>query len=243
VDKYGVDFRNPFDQTPLMVAARMGHVELVERLLDLGADTALVDGNGMNAFQIALDRACADARYARGRLPVIWDCLAPPSLDVRVDDRLVKLDRHLMEYLMLSLALVLFYRRLASNWVLRRRTLMSTDFEEVLGHFPDVLVPERRKRRPYLSSILSKNEATRQGPYNRKLFLRIGHGHYLPNPGLALRVAGEWRGVYQLLEPQRLAAPYSDPRDLYPFARAARPALDAAALELRRLVTGLAQRA
>jgi len=70
------------------------------------------------------------------------------------------------------------------------------------------LVPERRKKRSYISSILAKNEVTREGPYNRKLFLRIGHGQYLPNPRLALRVAGEWRTLYELLVPQRLAFPY-----------------------------------
>jgi len=211
VDKYGVDFRNLFDQTPLMVASRMGHAELVERLLDLGADTGLVDGNGLNAYQIALERGCADPRFARTRLPAVWDRLAPPSLDVRVDDRLIRLDRHLMEYLMLSLALVLFYQRLAKNWAMTHQqghALASGDFEETLGHFPDSLVPERRKKRSYISSILAKNEITREGPYNRKLFLRIARGYYLPSPRLALRVEGEWRNLYELLVPQRLAVPY-----------------------------------
>ncbi len=205
VDKYGVDFRNVFAQTPLMIASRMGNAELAEVLLDRDADTGLVDGNGLNAFQISLERACADERYARAKLPAIFERLAPVSLDVQIDGRLVKLDRRLMEYLMLCIAMVLFYQRLGENWVSRRRLLSAADFAEVLGHFPESLVPARRKKRAYISSVLSKNELSRQGPYNRKLFLRVRHGQYLINPDLALRVEANWRRIYELLAPDRLA--------------------------------------
>ncbi|MFZ0788721.1 MAG: UvrD-helicase domain-containing protein, partial [Chromatiaceae bacterium] len=205
-DRYGIDFRNCFDQTPLMIAARMGNAELAAALLDRDADTSLVDGNGLNAFQIALDRACADERFARTRLPAIFERLAPPSIDIEVEGRLVRLDRRLMEYLMLCIAMVLFYQRLGENWALGRRLLTAVDFAEVLAHFPESVVPARRKARQYLSSILSKNEVNRVGPYNRKLFLRHRQGHYLLNPELALRVEGDWRPIYEVLVPSRLGA-------------------------------------
>ncbi len=211
VDKYGVDFRNVFGQTPLMIASRMGNAELAEALLDRDADTGLVDGNGLNAFQIGLERACADERFARTKLPALFDRLAPTSLDVQVEGRLVKLDRRLMEYLMLCIAMVLFYQRLGENWASHRRLLMAADFAEVLDHFPESVVPSRRKKRSYISSILSKNEVSRAGPYNRKLFLRVRRGHYLINPGLAMRVEGEWRRIYEVLSPDRLAGELLDP--------------------------------
>jgi hypothetical protein len=72
-------------------------------------------------------------------------------------------------------------------------------------------VPARRKKRAYISSILSKNEASRQGPYNRKLFLRVRHGQYLINPKLAVRVEGDWRLIYELLCADRLAGELRDP--------------------------------
>lgn len=210
-DQYGIDFRNIFGQTPLMVASRMGNAELVEALLERDADTSLVDGNGLNAFQIALERACADARFARARLPALFARLAPASLDLQVDGRLVKLDQHLMEYLMLCIAMVLFYQRLGENWAKRRNALSAVDFAEILAHFPESLVPERRKKRTYISSILSKNEVSRADHYNRKLFLRIRHGQYLLNPRLALRIEGDWLPIYRLLQPQRLAGQLRDP--------------------------------
>ena len=211
IDKYGVDFRNVFGQTPLMIASRMGNAELAEALLDRDADTGLVDGNGLNAFQIGLERACADERFARAKLPSVFERLAPASLDVQIEGRLVKLDRRLMEYLMLCIAMVLFYQRLGENWASRQRLLSAVDFADVLNHFPESVVPARRKKRAYISSILSKNELSRKGPYNRKLFLRVNHGQYLINPELALRVEGDWRRIYELLSLDRLAGQLRDP--------------------------------
>jgi hypothetical protein len=189
----------------------MGNAELIEALLDRDADTSLVDGNGLNAFQIALDRACADERFARTKLPAVFERLAPPSIDIQVDGRLVKLDQRLMEYLMLSIAMVLFYQRLGERWAQRRNLLSAPDFVEVLEHFPESIVPQRRKKRPYVSSILSKNEVNRDVPYNRKLFQRGKQGQYLINPQLSLRIEGQWCRIYELLQPQRLAAQLHDP--------------------------------
>ncbi|MBK1619885.1 hypothetical protein CKO42_15825 [Lamprobacter modestohalophilus] len=210
VDQYGVDFRNVFGQTPLMIASRMGNAELIAALLDRDADTSLVDGNGLNAFQIALDRACADERFARTKLPAVFERLAPPSIDIQVDGRLIKLDQRLMEYLMLSIAMVLFYQGLGERWAYRRHLLSAPDFVAVLEHFPESIVPERRKKRPYISSILSKNELNRDAPYNRKLFQRWKQGHYLFNPQLSLRIEDQWQPIFELLQPQRLAAQLQD---------------------------------
>ncbi len=81
----------------------------------------------------------------------------------------------------------------------------------MLEHFPESIVPARRKKCPYISSILSKNEINRDAPYNRKLFQRWKLGQYLFNPQLSLRIEGEWRRVYELLQPQRLAGQLRDP--------------------------------
>jgi hypothetical protein len=206
VDKYGVDFRNDFGQTPLMIASRMGNADLIAELLARDADLGLVDGNGLNAFQIALDRAGADERFARARLPAVFARLAPANIDIQVDGRLVKLDRQIMEYLMLSIALVLFYQRLGEKYATHHACLTAEDFTQVLEHFPESVVPARRKKHTYVSAILSKNEVNRADPYNRKLFLRVRRGQYLINPRMALRVEGEWRDIYDLLVPERLGA-------------------------------------
>ena len=86
VDKYGVDFRNVFAQTPLMIASRMGNAELAELLLDRDADTGLVDGNGLNAFQISLERACADDPHLANGINVQSGKILHPAVAAALDN-------------------------------------------------------------------------------------------------------------------------------------------------------------
>jgi AAA domain len=218
VDQYGVDFRNPFNQTPLMIAARLGNDDQVARLVAMGADTGLINNVGFNAFHIALEQACIDAHYAARKLAGVYDKLAPLEMVIQVDGRLVKLDNRLMEFLLLNLMIAMFYTRLGDNVVrFGGGAFSSGDFVEVLRHFPAALVPVRRKQRAYISSILAKNEVDRDDKYNRKLFRRLKHGHYIINPQLAVWVEGAWRNIYDVLSLDALGYRRQDRRDWYDF--------------------------
>jgi hypothetical protein len=199
VDRYGVDFRNVFNQTPLMIAARFGNADHVDRLVEAGADTSAVNNAGMNAFQIALEQACSRPEYAQARLEAVYERLEPPELVVRSGDRLVKLDNHSMEFLIVNLMIAMFYTHLGDRAAHGAAGYTSGDFVEALDAFPTTLVPQRRKARAYISSILSKNEVQREDRYNRRLFRRLRHGHYVLDPQLAIRIGEAWRDVYDLL--------------------------------------------
>jgi ankyrin repeat protein len=218
VNQYGVDFRNPFNQTPLMIAARLGNEEQVNQLVAMGADTGLVNNAGFNAFQIVLEQACILPHYAAKKLAGVYEKLEPAEMVIQVDGRLVKLDNRLMEFLMLNLMIAMFYTRLGENVVRSHGGAFSSgDFVDVLQHFPDAVVPARRKKRAYISSILSKNEVDRDDKYNRKLFRRIKHGHYIINPKLAVWVEGEWRNIYDLLSLDALGYRRRELSDFYWF--------------------------
>jgi hypothetical protein len=96
VAQYGPDFRNPYNQTPLMIAAQRGNVALTETLLARGADVELADNHGRLAYHHVLLRALLDATYAAGPFADLHRLLAPPAVDVMVEERLVKLDAHLI---------------------------------------------------------------------------------------------------------------------------------------------------
>ncbi|BCU05844.1 hypothetical protein [Allochromatium tepidum] len=89
------------------------------------------------------------------------------------------------------------------------------------------------------TSILSKNEVSREDRYNRKLFLRLRHGQYLINPRLALRVEGEWRRIYSVLQPQRLSAELRDVFRLDDFVYDPNTKAEQAMTELRTLLKDL----
>jgi UvrD/REP helicase N-terminal domain len=198
IDRYGIDFRNPFNQTPLMIAARLGNEPHLNTLVEMGADTSLVNNAGFNAFQIVLEQTTINRDYAAKKLSGVYERLEPHAMIIQVDGRLLKLDKKLMEFLMLNLMIAMFYTRLGEN-VTRGAAFSSADFVEVLSHFPDDILPVRRKQRAYISSILSKNEVSRDDPYNRKLFFRLKQGHYIINPQLSVWVEDGWRSIYDLL--------------------------------------------
>lgn len=217
VDQYGPDFRNIFNQTPLMVAAWVGNAEVVKALFELGADTEKVDDNGLTAFQIALAQTGRSEAYARKKLADIYEQLEPTSMSIQVDGRLVKLDKNGMEFFMLNLMIALFYRVMPKKMTYMLSGFTTRDFIAAAQHIPDSVLPERRKKRAYLSGILSKNEVSKDDKYNRKLFYRVAHGAYIFNPSLALKVEGEWIAIYDLLMIDRLAARYEEKQGWWHF--------------------------
>jgi hypothetical protein len=66
--------------------------------------------------------------------------------------------------------------------------------------FPDSVLPEWRKKRSYISSILSKNEVDRDDRYNRKIFRRVCRGRYMLNPDLEIKLNENWMSIRTLKE-------------------------------------------
>ncbi len=184
VRKYGVDFRNPFNQTVLMVAGMVGNAALVRWLLDSGANPDLTDNAAKTTFDLMLYQGCHDKRFAQTKLAVLFRMLAPESLDVQAEGRLIKIDQCRAEFLLLFVSLHYNHQPFSAG------ELAST-----LEHFPEMVCPAYRKQRPYISALLSKNEVEGQNPYNRCLFKRIRVGKYVLNPALYLRKGDRWEAL------------------------------------------------
>ncbi|MCL1961171.1 MAG: hypothetical protein FWG56_05230, partial [Desulfovibrionaceae bacterium] len=209
-DQYGVDHRTVTDATPLMLAARAGNIALIDALLARGADTEQRDLFGHTALSHALARAAHDADYARGAFGAVFERVAPLAFDVQTDGRLVRLQRHQGEYLLLQLMLA-GLKTLASMAC----NMPAHDVRQLSGFnaaylmrgidlFPENIWPEKRRKRVYFNSVLSRAEAESSYLPARRLWQRMRNGHYLPNPALQLRVPGEhgqpvWQPVYQVL--------------------------------------------
>lgn len=211
VRKYGPNFRNEFNFTPLMMATLGGSVGIMEFLLRLGADPRLKDNLGRQAFQIALLKSYQDERYAGKLLGKVYHKLRPAHLRVKFHNRLIKLSPHQMEFFMLNFMIALLREITTFKIMTDIPGFETADFLAAVAHYPDHVMPEYRKRRPYLSSILSKNEIFRDDPYNRQLFLRIRHGYYVINPLLEIEYGEEWYNIYDLTQTMKIEDS-SDPR-------------------------------
>lgn len=204
-DVHGVDHLTPFGATPLMAAARAGNLALVDALLTRGANPAAVDEFGHCAWQQAVSRGMQDEAFARAALAPLFERLSPEVIDVQVDGRLVRIERHQGEYWILTLMLC----GLKTQWSrCVDRTLPSWKYAEglfaeqlhqVLQCLPQHLWPEKRRKRTYVNQVLARSEAHSTYRPARKLWARSRNGYYLPNPELKLRKGDGWLPVYEAL--------------------------------------------
>ena len=206
VGQYGVDHRDAFGFTPLMLAARFGNPQVASMLVDeMEPDVERVGSAGLNAFQIMLQETMLDERYAERATPALHHLLAPASVTVMVRGALVKIDRHKAEFLFYNLMVSFFQTRLAHSvrrtW---RSGIRAGDIEEALRALPPSAVPEYQTKRPYISSVLARNEVDRDVSYNRRLFKRIDRGYYILNPELRVRIGKAWLGIYELLDTEAI---------------------------------------
>lgn len=194
--KYGPNFRNEYNQTPLMLATLAGAPQLIELLSELGADNTAIENQGRNALQLALLQSYLHPAYAQQTLARVYPLLKTNSIKVKVFDRLVKVDERLMEYFMLNYMLAMLPEIVSYKALSDFPGFETADFIQAVERYPDTVMPRYRKQRPYLSSILSKNEIERDDRYNKHLFIRVRRGYYLPNPRMEILVDSQWVNVY-----------------------------------------------
>ncbi len=197
---HGMDFRNPINETPLMVAARLGRDDLVSELLAVGADGEATDTAGRTALRVAL-AAWLDQRGVKAAaFERVWEQLATVPLKLKLGDRMVKLDPSTGEWFLIQFSLVQI-RRLVDG-AARQGALPLIDapgLSRLLAGFPSGTLAAYRRRREYLSSLLAKNEIGSTHPYSRRLFQRVRRGAYALCPALEVEVRGEWVPVGDLM--------------------------------------------
>ncbi len=197
---HGVDFRNPLNETPLMVAARVGRHDLLAELLALGADPEAIDSSGRTALRVAL-AAWLDGWSGKATaFQRVWEQLAVTPLKVKLGDRMVKLDPSTGEWFLVQLALVQV-RRSADDAV-RCHSLpgfVAPALASLVADLPPGTLADYRRRREYVSALLGKNEIDSTNPYGRRLFQRVRRGAYVLCPALEVEVAGAWVRVGDLM--------------------------------------------
>lgn len=195
-ERYGIDHRTAFNKTPLMLAALAGNAALIKELLSAGADAELSDNYGLTAWQGALQRASHDEKFSSERFIGVHELLGPSSVSLKVDDRLIKLDSMQGEFLLFHLFLTALRNRMNMKYF-ELVTLNAPELARMAGLLPDSVLPGYRKKRSYISSLLSKNELGSDNPYNKKLFVRKRTGKYILNPKIAVLQGEDWIDIYR----------------------------------------------
>jgi len=194
-ERYGVDHRTVFNKTPLVLAAAAGNAALVKELMTAGAASELIDNQGLTAWQGALQRAAQNSKFASDLFPGVHEILAPASVSLKVDDRLIKIDANQGEFFLLHIFFATLHSRIGRRWG-SLVPLTAVVLEKIISPLPGNVIADYRKKRSYISSLLSKNEIDSTNPYCKKLFKRKRTGNYIFNPKLAVRWKEEWVDIY-----------------------------------------------
>jgi hypothetical protein len=191
VAKYGLEHRTMMSLTPLMSAARVGNIALVEKLIDRGARLDAVDVFGRMPIHFSLRSAFERPAFATENLGALYELLCPTGLDLECDGRLMRLSRNQGEFFILSSMLALFHT-LYDRFGLRPKGFAATMLDaDILDAFPRSVLPEERRKRTYWNGVLARAEETASYRPARKLWRRSRIGHYVPSATTKLRTMGD----------------------------------------------------
>jgi len=207
---YGPDHRTVFNKTPLMFAASAGNTALVRELTAAGADAELIDNYGLTAWQGALQRALQDNKFASELFPGVHELLAPSSVSLKADDRLIKIDQRQGEFMLFQMFFAGFRQRLY-----RYLPFTAVELAKITGSLPGSVIPDYRKKRSYISALLSKNEIDGSNPYCKKLFKRERTGHYILNPNISIRLKEDWIDIYRIANIELMEKTASESTEYY----------------------------
>lgn len=193
---YGVDYRNEVNITPLMYCMMSNAVKTATYLLDSGANIELTENSGRTAFHLGLHNAYLEEEIKTQYFNLFCNRIKPESIKVRVNNKLIKINSHQGEFMILNIMISAL--RIQHGKPVPAFT--SDDFINFYDGLSPQILPENRRKRNYISNILSKNEHNKKGSGNLKLFMRIGLGQYLPHPLIEILIGDNWVNLYDTLD-------------------------------------------
>lgn len=225
--KYGIDFRNEANLTPLMCAIMMGGSKIISYLLANEAKIDLHDNAGRDALQMAVGDKFFDAENGLLVMNNYYAQLKPESIKIKINNRLVKIGNHEAEFFMLYLMLACLQKQLVNGCLSYRKEhvygdnlmmpgFQTADFMKLFEGLSEQVIPEYRKKQGYISSILSKNELNREGAGNKKLFVRLQQGVYVLHPLMEILIQDTWVNVYDNIDLEFIIWNYAEYNVEYP---------------------------
>ena len=203
IKKYGVDYRDFFNLTPLLAASITGSVKIIEMLIKNNANPNIIDNFGRNPLQIALFQSYASKNFF-SKLGQIYNGIVTENIKIQVNGRMIKIDNRKIEYLLLNLFIALQKTIIENKFIKKELSgITAPEITEMFASYPENVLPEYRKKRSYISANLSKNEVDSTNPWSRKLFIRTNRGIYALNPEIEIFSEEKWKNVYDIMQIKR----------------------------------------
>jgi hypothetical protein len=205
VQKYGPDFAaTDTSLTGLMMALYHGQDVVVDLLLQSEAAINKQTTKGLLALDYLLQAYYKTIIYrqpllaSKKTLTKYWNIIKSPSIVIRVINRRLTIGSHSMAFFLL-VCMRCIEQELREKITVKFQGTTRPDI--VTGIFsmddvmkcveciPDEILPEYRKQRAYVNSVLASHEVDKDNPYNKMLFKRIRRGCYVVNPTIVYEEA------------------------------------------------------
>lgn len=192
IKKFGPNFRNQFNFTPLMCASYMLNEICIDELLKQQVNLDELDNNNRNAFAIMLGKiSTSEVKIPLQKIDNLFRKLCPNSISLQIENKLVKIDARKTEFLIIYFLLLQISKTPCFNFFGQSFSCgdILTMFEFFTG---SSVVPSFKIKRTYLNSVLARNEVNSKYPYGLKLFTRIKIGQYKLNDSLKFKNEDTW---------------------------------------------------
>lgn len=190
IHEYGVDIKTPKEgNTGLMLAILHHSKPIMDFFLERKASIQLQNEAGFVPIQLVL-RSYELETFAWKNLGQYYSKLKMPFIRCASTERVIKISEKSMEYFLLHYLLAVRDLLISPNDPPEMQGLTMNEFVEFIEEMPEQILPDYRRKRQYINSILAKNEINRDDRYNKKLFIRVSRGCYNLNPDLEMRYRG-----------------------------------------------------
>lgn len=200
INKYGVNYRDIYNLTPLQAAVTAGAVNVIKILLENDADRDCTDNYGRHPLQMALFNAYYSEPYSKNILGRIYNLIRPDYIKIKTEDRILKIHNHQIEYILLNLIITLQPTYIKHRLKMEPETFRMDDIILSIQNYPESVLPDFRKKRAYLNANIAKNEVSSTNQYNKKLFVRIERGQYVLSPYLEILIEETWVNLYEIMK-------------------------------------------
>lgn len=206
VEKYGADFIAPdSDLTGLMMGLYYGQDAVVDLLLKLEAGINKQTPKGLLPLDLLLQAYYKTVIYHqpvlanKKTLSKYWHFIKPASIVIRESNRRLSIGSHAMAFF-LVVCMRCIHQELPEKIHIKYNDKTRPDFitgvftmDEIMKFaecMPDEILPEYRRQRSYVNSVLASHEVDKDYPYNKRLFKRVSRGSYVLNASLVFGDAG-----------------------------------------------------
>jgi hypothetical protein len=178
IEKYNINIQTTKElETGLMLGLMTNGSNVIDYFLERKSKTTIQNYEGLIPLQIAI-RSYDREKLSSRNLIKYYPLLKMPFVRCKSTERVVKINERTMEFFLLHYLLAVRDDLIDKNDPPAMQGLTMDEFMEFIEEMPESILPEYRRKRQYVNSILAKNEIARDDRYNRKLFKRVSRGTY-----------------------------------------------------------------